>query len=275
MNFAAGEKLSAEQPRLELAELTAHAAETAILCDIDGTLAPIVTRAEEAMVPAAASRLLAGLAGRYALVACVSGRTAADARRLVGVGGITYAGSHGAELLRPGARTAEAVADATGWSGRVRAFVDRQEIRDLRELRVRIEDKDPIWAFHWRGAPDEERAAELVDAIAAAALEVGLATHWGRKVLEIRPPVSFDKGQAVARMIERAGCRRALYVGDDLTDLDAFAALAEMAREGTLTQVVRVGVASDEAPPAIVDEADIVVAGTPGVLELLGVLAGE
>src|SRR3954453_15236086 len=74
----------------------------AVFCDIDGTLAPIVERADEAAVPDKTSRLLARIARRYPCVACLSGRGAAEARRIVGVGGIAYAGSHGAELLLPG-----------------------------------------------------------------------------------------------------------------------------------------------------------------------------
>jgi trehalose 6-phosphate phosphatase len=84
-----------------LSPLTDDPSRSAVFCDIDGTLAPIVERAEEARVPEEVSVLLARLGRRYRCVACISGRSAAEARRLVGVGGIFYAGSHGAELLEP------------------------------------------------------------------------------------------------------------------------------------------------------------------------------
>src|SRR3954452_1517723 len=90
-----------------LQPLTERPEAAAVLCDIDGTLAPIVARAEEAAVPERSSRLLGRIARRYGVVACISGRGAAEARRIVGVGGITYAGSHGAELLLPGQSQAE------------------------------------------------------------------------------------------------------------------------------------------------------------------------
>ncbi len=86
-----------------LAPLSQDPARGAILLDIDGTLAPIVERAENAHVREESSKLLGRLARRYRLVACISGRSAAEARRLVGVGSIAYAGSHGAELLDAGA----------------------------------------------------------------------------------------------------------------------------------------------------------------------------
>ena len=84
-----------------LQPLLADPGRTGIFCDVDGVLAPIVRRADEARVSQETALLLSRLARRYGLVACISGRSAADARRLVGVGGIAYAGSHGAELLEP------------------------------------------------------------------------------------------------------------------------------------------------------------------------------
>src|SRR4051795_578374 len=172
-----------------LRPLTDDPTRAAVFCDIDGTLAPIVHRAEEAKVQKDVSRLLAGLARRYSCVACISGRSATEARRLVGVGGIAYAGSHGAELLEPGRSEPRLIPAFKSWEGRVRRFTEENDTRDLRLLRVRIEDKGPIAAFHWRGAPDEEAARTRLEALAQAAEAGGFATHWGRKVLEVRPPV--------------------------------------------------------------------------------------
>jgi trehalose 6-phosphate phosphatase len=94
-------------------------------------------------------------------------------------------------------------------------------------------------------------------------------------VLEVRPPVTIDKGLGVRRLLEEfgGGVRWALYAGDDRTDLDAFRALDEMRQAGALQDVLRVGVASDEAPSEITGEADVVVDGPPGVRELLRLLA--
>ena len=138
---------------------------------------------------------------------------------------------------------------------------------------MRIEDKGPIAALHWRGAPDEDEARGRVEQIAAEAEAAGLATHWGRKVLELRPPVAFDKGRAVQRLVELATPRSALFGGDDSTDLDAFDALDRLVDEGRLDAAVRVGVRSDEGPPAIVERADLVVDGVDGFAAVLAVLA--
>src|SRR3954447_13814460 len=152
-----------------LRPLTKRPGEAAVLCDIDGTLSPIVERAEEAVVPDSTSRLLGRIARRYRVVACISGRGAAEARRIVGVGGIAYAGAHGAELLLPGQAQAELVAAFATWADRVRAFALGKDSAELRMMRVRIEDKGAIVAFHWRGARDEAAALTAVQAIAAEA----------------------------------------------------------------------------------------------------------
>lgn len=257
-----------------LRPLTDDPGHAAVLVDIDGTLARIVQRAQDAHVPKQSSRLLAALTRTYGLVACISGRGALDARRLVGVGGIAYAGSHGAELLEPGEMKPTVLPEFATWTNRVTAFTRERDNSDLRRLRVRIEDKGPIQAFHWRGAPDEDAARIRIEGIAAEAESDGFITHWGRKVLEVRPPVPVDKGRAVDELLRRSpDVRTALYAGDDATDLDAWDALDRHLEDGRLDARVRVGVESDEGPAPIVERADLVVDGIPGFAEALEVLA--
>jgi trehalose 6-phosphate phosphatase len=258
-----------------LAPLRAAPARAAVLLDIDGTLAPIVDRAAEASVPEGTRQLLIAVARRYGIVACVSGRRASEARAMVSIGTITYLGSHGAELLRAG--WTEAVLDPTveGWVRRIHDFAHEVDTGDVRRHRVRLEDKGAIVAFHWRGAPDEAAAKSAVDAIAARAEAAGLRTHWGRKVLEVRPPVRIDKGAGIAKLLEDADVEIALYVGDDTTDLDAFRTLGQLVADGKLERAVRVGVRSEEGPSAITAEADLVVDGTEGVSELLRLLVSD
>ena len=241
-----------------LRPVTEDPSSAGIFLDVDGTLAPIVERADEARVPVSTVNALERLADTYACVACISGRAAADARRLVGVDSITYAGSHGAELLEPGAAEPAVAPAFEEWEPRVREFVESHELGDLR-----VEHKGAIVALHWRGASEgaEERAREI------AGDADGFITHWGRKVLEIRPPVEVNKGQAVRELVRRHSLRAALYAGDDATDLDAFDALDELAA------AVRVGVRSDEGPAAIVERADLVVDGPEGMADVLAALA--
>jgi trehalose 6-phosphate phosphatase len=162
------------------------------------------------------------------------------------------------------------------WSRRIQAFGREADSAELRRLRVRIEDKGSIVAFHWRGAPDEEAARAAIDAIAARGEQSGLRTHWGRKVLEVRPPVRMDKGAGIVSLLADVELDAAVYVGDDVTDLDAFRGLGELHAEGRLRHVLRVCVRSEEGPSELAEEADLVVDGPDGVRALLeGLLADD
>jgi len=258
-----------------LAPVRLNPSRSAILLDIDGTLAPIVENAAAAQVPEATRQLLIRIARRYHMVACVSGRQASDARAMVAIGTITYLGSHGAELLRAGWTEAEVDPALEDWARRIHEFGREADTTDLHRRRIRIEDKGPIVAFHWRGAPDEEAARAAIDAVAARAEAAGLRTHWGRKVLEVRPPVKIDKGAGITKLLADVELDNALYVGDDATDLDAFRTLVQMVEDGRLQRAIRVGVISDEGPSEITSQADIVVDGTSGVEQLLSLLAAD
>ena len=234
--------MQAEAPVARLAEAPLAAA---ILLDVDGTLAPIVSRPEQAHVPSDTRDEVARLAGRYGLVACVSGRTGEDARRMVGVDGVVYVGVHGLELEPEAAR----------WQQRLRSFAETVDWP--------VEDKSLTVSFHYREADDEEAALEYLEEVADRAREQGLVPRFGRKVLELRPPVAADKGTAVRRLLSERGLHRALYAGDDTTDLDAFRAL-----DG-LELAVRVAVSSGEAPHELLREADVTVDSPRALLDLL------
>jgi trehalose 6-phosphate phosphatase len=253
--------------------LRADPARSAVLLDVDGTLAPIVRHAEDAHVPEPTRVPLIAIARRYGLVACVSGRRAATARRIVSLGTITYVGNHGAEILRGGSTQVELDPEVAAWARRVRDFSDGSWTDELHRLRVRTEDKDVIRAFHWRGAPDEDAAETALREVAKRAQAEGFVAHWGRKVLEIRPPLEISKGRGVDRLLRDAGLTAAVYVGDDRTDLDAFDGLRALVAEGRLQTALCVGVTSDETPPELTAQADLLVDGPTGVRALLEALA--
>jgi trehalose 6-phosphate phosphatase len=247
-------------------------ARSAVLLDVDGVLAPIVQQPDDAHMPETTRRPLIDVAKRYGVVACVSGRRASDARRIVALGSIAYLGSHGSEILRPGAIAPELDRDLQAWTRRVQTFAHDAFGEKLRRLRVRLEDKEAIAAFHWRGTPDEEEALSAVEEVAERAEQAGFVPHWGRKVLEIRPPVRIDKGAGIVGLLRETDLAAAVYVGDDATDLDAFRGLTELQELGKLDYALRVGVRSDEGPATLQEEADAMVDGTDGVRVLLTAL---
>jgi len=233
-------------PPSPLERLAAEPRRAAVLLDVDGVLAPIVDAPADSRVPEKTRVELRRLHGRYALVGCVSGRTAVDAARIVGVPELEYVGEHGLELAP----------EAAEWRERLHAFAATVDWDD-------IEPKPLSVTLHYRRAEDEAEALRLLEAVATRAAAEGLVPRFGRKVLELRPPVAAHKGTAVRALLDRAGLSRALYAGDDTTDLDAFGAL-----DG-LELAVRVAVASAEGPADLRRAADVVVDGPAAMLELL------
>lgn len=241
----------------------------ALFLDVDGTLAPVVERADDARVPADVSRVLGRLSARLGMVACVSGRAAADAKRLVGVGGVVYAGAHGAELINPATGELERAPELAEWELPIQQFVGALDPGELRRAGVRLEDKSFIQALHWRGSEHLEDAERMVAEAEDAAKQHGFEIHRGRMVLEIRPPIHFSKGIVVTRLTKDSGASLAAYIGDDNTDVDAFDALAQLQARGDLEQALCVAVGSEEAPERLLERADVLVDGPAGVAALL------
>jgi trehalose 6-phosphate phosphatase len=228
--------------------LTADPAATGLFLDFDGVLAPIVERPEDAAPSPETRTELERLVERYAVVAVVSGRVSEDVQARVAVDGVVCVGSHGLELEPQNEgwrRTLAAFAASAPWPPH------ETEVKGL------------AVAFHFRGRDDERAAVRELDAIAEAAVCQGLMARYGRKVLEVLPPIGAHKGTAVRHLLEERDLRRALAAGDDTTDLDSFAAL-----DG-LEVAVRVAVASPESPPLLVEAADVVVGSTDEFLALL------
>ena len=251
-----------------LAPLRANPVGAAILLDVDGTLAPIVDDPAAARVPDATRELLQALVSTYGAVACVSGRRAADARALVAVDGIIYIGSHGGERIDLGSDVAVLDPRLLAGGRQVAEFRDTLDTQALAYADVWIEDKGPITVFHWRAALDDQAAHSVLRDVASRAQAAGLAVQWGRKVMELRPPVEIDKGVAVYKLLEELALSAALYAGDDVTDLDAFRAL----HAAPLAHAVCVGVASSEQPAELAEVADLLVDGIEGMAEVLAAL---
>jgi trehalose 6-phosphate phosphatase len=232
-----------------LERLASSPGEAALVLDFDGVLAPIVPASDDAYLPPETRSELERLTGRYGLVAVVSGRDGDDVQRRVGVAGIVCVGSHGLELEPDVDRWREPVcefAQRAGWAN-----------TELKAVSV---------SFHFRNAPDERAARAELEEVAAEAERAGLRARFGRKVLEVLPPLDANKGTAIRRLLSERDLRRALVAGDDTTDLDAFEAVGE------LELTVRVAVASDESPAALSEAADVVVRDTSEFLDLLRTL---
>ena len=232
-----------------LARLAEDPTRAALFLDVDGVLAPIVPRPEDARVPDETREELRRLNERYALVGCISGRAGADAQRIVGVPDLVYVGNHGLELD----------GEAAGWGERLQRFL-------VDVAWPATENKQLTASLHYRGSQDEAASRAALEDVKARAEREGFVARFGRKVLEVLPPLDAHKGTAVRQLLAARNLSRALYAGDDTTDLDGFRAL-----DG-LEFAVRVAVSSDEGPAELREAADLVVANPEEFVSLLRLL---
>lgn len=235
------------------------------MTDIAGVLAPIVPTPDMSEVPEELRELLWRLSQMYRVVAGVSGRTTEDALRLVGLEEVVYYGNHGFEVLRGG--EIEIVPEAAPYEEAVEEL-ERKAREELEPLGAFVEEKGITASIHYRNTSSEvgERCKEFAK---REGERLGLRITTGRGVVEARPPIRADKGTATRKVVEEYEPEKTLFMGDDTTDLDAFRELEALREEGVLSQILRIGVKSEEGPPEIVSEADLVVEGPEGVEEVL------
>jgi trehalose 6-phosphate phosphatase len=247
-----------------------HQQPAGFFTDCDGTISRIAPRPELATIAGPCRGALASLSRRLALVAIVSGRGAGDVKRLVGVPGIVYVGNHGLEIWRGDGP--EPVPGAQG-------FVEPVQ-RALAELADQLgplpglvfENKGLTASIHYRLTEDHATVRlAILHALRQSPGASQLRITEGRKVVELRPPLSIDKGSAVVSLAEGNALRAAMYLGDDTTDVDAFRALKEWSRR-TGNPSLAVGVAADDSV-AVAVEADLRLSGVDEVEELLRALS--
>lgn len=264
---------AAPWPGAEAERRLRHVLEVApvgLFTDVDGTISAIAPTPDAAVLLPGVRELLIEATHHFALVAAVSGRSATDARRLVGVPELLYIGNHGMESITSGASEPVVIPAAAPYAAAVNDALSAVE----QQLAARfpgllVERKGPTGSVHVRQTPDPVAAERAVDAVLReVALPAGLRITRGKMVIEVRPPIDVNKGQALRAWIRDENLAGALYLGDDRTDLDAFRALRELSAVG-VRRGVAVAVSQDEAPPDLARAADVTVAGVARVPDLL------
>jgi trehalose 6-phosphate phosphatase len=236
-----------------------------VFLDVDGTISQLTSSPQDAVVSTMSRSLLKSLSS-HAVVAIVSGRTLVDARRMVGVDGLTYVGSHGLAMWIDGKEVLDAA---------VRPYVElaQRAMVELAPLRrvdgILFEEKVTGLAVHYRLTRDPQEArSAILRAIAAS----GSAAHFdiieGVKVVELRPRLGLNKGTSVRSLVNHFRLEGLIYAGDDLTDVEAFEAVRDL-RKGGRIDGLSIAVHHAESPPLVEASADFVVDGVEGTQQLL------
>jgi len=253
---------------LALARASLAATPAGLLSDLDGTLAPIVRDPAAVRLADGAAAALAALAARLAVVGVVTGRTAADARRLVGTSALLVIGNHGAEWLEPGQAAPQATLEVADAAERLDAVLAALEP----EPGVTVEHKGLSATVHYRRAADPAAARARIVAALEGAPRDGVGLRHGRMSVELRLAGLGDKGTALRRVVERYALRGLVVLGDDVTDLDMFRAAAGLRVRGRLRAAIIAVDSGREVPPQVIAAADVALPDQTAAVRLLEAL---
>lgn len=276
-----------------LRELT-QAGKVGLATDIDGTLSPMVASPEEATVSvecrAALTRLLE--LKLYPVIAVVTGRSALDARRLVGIAELLYIGNHGLEILKPYETEPQPLKAARPYPPLITSVLESLEYKLCHPKRetgwqdkLLFENKGVSASIHYRQCSEPEKARqEILNQLTPLVRQSGLLVSEGKMVVELRPPVATNKGTALLDLVTSYQLDSLVYIGDDLADAQAFESLKNYQKEKFLIASnpnlnaftsLTIGVNSLELPAALAANADFLVEGVAGVEHLLNWLASQ
>lgn len=241
-----------------------------LFTDIDGTISVTAPSPAEARVSPVCRESLAVLAKHLAVVVGVSGRPAAEARKMVGIDEMVYIGNHGYERWVGGG--VELVPGVGDYPARIKAVLD--ELRKLVSIEgIIFENKGLTASIHYRRCRDREAALKaIMSAVGGLARAGDLRVSLGKMAVELRPPLEVSKGTAVFSLIKEHRLSGAIYLGDELTDVDVFVAFHQ---EGLPFKGLAIGVVGEETVPQVARQADFTVNGVGDVEQFLKRLVVE
>jgi len=227
---------------------------TGIITDIDGTISKIAPTPDEAVVEPLIKDSISKLVKRFKLVAVVSGRSVEDAQRMLDIDGILYVGNHGLEYLKDGKRYIEP--DVVKILPQLKKATEKIQNGDICRIPgILLEEKGVCFSIHYRQCEDSEKTRKIILDCLKKLEQKDLKVTEGRKLVELRPPIAFNKGSILEKIVSDNNLKKVIYLGDDITDVDAFDKIKELV---SLNKVdgAAIAVKSMEVPPYVMDHAD-------------------
>ncbi len=237
-----------------------------LITDIDGTISQTAPTPQQAEVSPLCRQYLAALCNQLALVAAISGRPAAEAKNMINIDGMVYIGNHGLERWSEG--HSEFSKDIQDYSKVIKAAIE--ELTPLLSMRgVSIENKGVTASIHYRLCHDPQSAERhILATIENSPRARSLRTIQERMAIDLLPPVKVNKGTATLDLIQEYNLQGGAYLGDDLTDIDAFRAIHTACRDLDF-QGFAIGITSQEMPEKLAEEADFTLNGVNDVERFL------
>ena len=237
-----------------------------LITDVDGTISETAPTPQQAEVSPRCRHYLSILSQHLALVAAVSGRPAAEIKNMLKIDGIVYIGNHGLERWSKG--QSELSKGTEGYPELINAVI--KELTPLLAIEgIRIEDKGVTATIHYRLSPNPKAAKrDILVTLESSTQAKRLRIMLGKMSINLLPPVEVNKGTAILDLIRGYSLQGGIYLGDDLTDVDAFKAIHSASGDSSF-QGVAIGITSQEMPESLVAEADFTLNGVNDVERFL------
>jgi len=237
-----------------------------LITDVDGTISSTAPTPQQAMVSPLCRRYLARLCQQIALVAAISGRPVAQVKEMIDIRGVVYIGNHGLERWING--HSELSPDARSYLAVINSVVE--ELSPVLSIEgMFIEHKGITATVHYRRCPDPKLAEKhILAAVQNSPQARKLQVIPGRKAINLLPPVKVSKGTATLNLIREYKLHSGIYLGDDVTDIDAFRAIHASPR-GLDFQGLAIGITSEETPERLTKEVDFTLNGVGDVERFL------
>lgn len=251
-------------------------APSALLTDFDGTLSPIAPVPEAAFLHPDIARVLPSLNERLSMLSVVTGRATADVAQKVGLPDILYVGNHGLEWSENGVYVAHpaGVEAEQGVSQTLAEIEQDLRLQAIDLTGLLFENKRLSASIHYRLMEQPLQFEAILLPIAERrAAEHGLRLSGGKMTLELRPTSSISKGTAVERIVHHRGLHGAIFLGDDVTDVDAFRVIRRLRTEHVLMTGLAIGVLSSDTHPSVIAESDLMLESVDEVAALFVALA--
>jgi len=245
-----------------------------LFSDFDGTLSPMASTPDGASIAPGVREVLQSLSGQIELVGIVTGRAVDDARARVDLPDILYIGNHGLEWADRGTHVehpAGIAAAASVATALRQIFLEFEAVTTT--AGVIFEDKRLSGSIHYRLSEDPVEIGQILGTITeSVAASHGLHVASGKMVFELRPSAAVNKGSALAEIVRGRGLQAAVFLGDDVTDVDGFRALKEI-REKDGVETLAVGVLTPDSAPSVIAESDVLLDGVNDVVRTLEALS--
>ena len=237
-----------------------------LITDVDGTISQTVPTPQQARVSPLCRKYLSALCNKLALVAAISGRPAAEVRSMIGIDGMVYIGNHGLERWTGG--HFKFSKDIQGYSRVIKAAIE--ELTPLLFIEgITIENKGVTASIHYRLCHDHQSTKrDIIAVIEGSPRARSLRIIQGRMVIDLLPSVKVNKGTATLDLIQEYNLQGGVYLGDDLTDVDAFRAIHAACHDSDF-QGFAIGITSQEMPEKLTEEADFTLDGVNDVERFL------